>query len=92
MLELRNITKRFGAVLANDHINITVEPGTIHAIVGENGAGKSTLLKILAGSLRPDRGHLHLGGAPVDLANPRDALSRGSAWCTRRCSRFPIYR
>ena len=58
MLELREITKRFGDVLANDHINIRVEPGTIHAIVGENGAGKSTAMRIAYGFYTADSGEI----------------------------------
>ena len=58
MLELRNITKRFGNVLANDRVSIVVGPGSIHAIVGENGAGKSTAMKIAYGFYRADSGEI----------------------------------
>src|SRR5438067_13917210 len=63
MLELRNITKRFGAVLANDHVNIVVKPGTIHAIVGENGAGKSTAMRIAYGFYTADEGEVVADGS-----------------------------
>ncbi|GIU92097.1 MAG: hypothetical protein KatS3mg011_1003 [Acidimicrobiia bacterium] len=55
VVELRGITKRFPGVVANDDVNLVVEPSTIHAVVGENGAGKSTLMKILYGMLTPTR-------------------------------------
>src|SRR5580765_8239524 len=77
MLELRNITKRFGAVLANDHVNIKVEPGTIHAIVGENGAGKSTAMRIAYGFYAADSGEILVGGQPRTIASPHDAIALG---------------
>ena len=65
MLELRNITKRFGDVLANDHVSIKVESGTIHAIVGENGAGKSTAMRIAYGFYTADSGEILVTGRCV---------------------------
>ncbi|MFZ0062426.1 MAG: ATP-binding cassette domain-containing protein, partial [Pyrinomonadaceae bacterium] len=62
MLELRNITKKFGNVLANDHVNLAVKPGTIHAIVGENGAGKSTAMRIAYGFYKADEGEILVEG------------------------------
>src|ERR687886_278097 len=77
MLELRNITKRFGDVLANDHINITVREGTIHAIVGENGAGKSTAMRIAYGFYTADEGELAVGARVRQINTPHDALALG---------------
>src|SRR5688500_9604062 len=77
MLELRQITKRFGAVLANDHVNITVTPGTIHAVIGENGAGKSTAMKIAYGFYKPDSGDIVINGEVARLDSPHDAIARG---------------
>jgi simple sugar transport system ATP-binding protein len=76
-LELRGITKRFGAVLANDHLDITVEPGTIHAIVGENGAGKSTVMRITYGFYTADEGEIVIDGQPRQIRNPQDAIALG---------------
>jgi ribose transport system ATP-binding protein len=76
-LELRGITKRFGALVANDHIDLVVEPGEIHSLLGENGAGKSTLMKILAGVHRPDAGQLSLDGEVVEFAHPLAAQRSG---------------
>jgi simple sugar transport system ATP-binding protein len=77
MLQLRNITKRFGSVLANDHVNITVEPATIHAIVGENGAGKSTAMRIAYGFYTPDSGEILINGQPQRIHRPLDAIALG---------------
>ena len=77
MLELRNITKRFGAVLANDHVNIKVGPGTIHAIVGENGAGKSTAMRIAYGFYKADSGEILVDGQPRQINSPHDAIALG---------------
>ena len=77
MLELRNITKRFGAVLANDKINIRVEPGTIHAIVGENGAGKSTAMRIAYGFYTADSGEILIDGRVREIRTPHDAIALG---------------
>ncbi|HEY3041506.1 MAG TPA: ABC transporter ATP-binding protein [Pyrinomonadaceae bacterium] len=77
MIELRNITKRFGDVLANDHVNIKVEPGTIHAIVGENGAGKSTAMRIAYGFYKADEGEILVEGQVQDIATPHDAIALG---------------
>src|SRR5215468_4674506 len=77
MLELRNITKRFGNVLANDRINIAVQSGSIHAIVGENGAGKSTAMRIAYGFYRPDGGDILVAGEPREIHSPHDAIALG---------------
>jgi simple sugar transport system ATP-binding protein len=77
MLELREITKRFGEVLANDRVSLTVEPGTIHAVVGENGAGKSTAMRIAYGFYGADSGQVVIDGAARRLASPEDAIRLG---------------
>jgi len=77
MLELRNITKRFGNVLANDKVSIVVKPGTIHAIVGENGAGKSTAMRIAYGFYKADDGEIIVDGQARDITTPHDAIALG---------------
>jgi general nucleoside transport system ATP-binding protein len=77
MIELRNITKRFGAVVANDHVSIKVEPGTIHAIVGENGAGKSTAMRIAYGFYTADSGEILINGQVREIRSPHDAIAAG---------------
>ena len=77
MLELRQITKRFGDVLANDRVNIVVKPGTIHAIVGENGAGKSTAMRIAYGFYTADSGEILVDGQVRDIKSPHDAIALG---------------
>jgi simple sugar transport system ATP-binding protein len=77
MLELRNITKRFGAVSANDRVSIVVRGGSIHAIVGENGAGKSTAMRIAYGFYRADEGEILVDGQPRSIRSPHDAIALG---------------
>ena len=76
-LEMRGITKRYPGVVANDAIDLDVQPGEIHALLGENGAGKTTLMNILYGLARPDEGEILLDGQPVHIAGPSDAIARG---------------
>ena len=77
VLEARGLTKRFPGVLALDGADLVLEPGTIHALLGENGAGKSTLIKIVTGVYSPDEGTLAIAGETVTLASPHDASRRG---------------
>ena len=76
-IELVDITKRFPGVVANDGVNLQVEAGEIHAIVGENGAGKSTLMKILYGMQSPDEGRMLVNGEEVHFHSPSDAIAMG---------------
>src|SRR5580765_3130184 len=78
MLELRNITKTFGNVVANNDVSIKVEKGTIHAIVGENGAGKSTIMRIAYGFYRADSGEIFVDGKSQEINNPADAIALGN--------------
>lgn len=77
MLELKNITKTFGDVVANDSVSIKIENGTIHAIVGENGAGKSTIMRIAYGFYTSDSGEIFVNGNRVQINNPHDAIRLG---------------
>jgi simple sugar transport system ATP-binding protein len=77
MIEVRNIRKVFGDCVANEDVSFAVEPGTIHAIVGENGAGKSTVMKIVYGFYRPDAGEVLFDGKPVTIKSPHDAIALG---------------
>ena len=77
LLQVRNITKRFPGVVANDGVTLDVRPGEIHAIVGENGAGKTTLMNILYGLYRPDAGEILVNGQPVRFHSPKEAIACG---------------
>ncbi len=76
-IEMQAITKRFPGVRALEDVSLSLEPGKVHALMGENGAGKSTLIKILSGVYRPDGGTIRIGGRDTDLRSPRDALRQG---------------
>ena len=77
LLEMRNITKRFPGVLANDQVNLTLRAGKVHALLGENGAGKTTLINILYGLYSPDEGEIWMRGESVHFHSPKDAIHAG---------------
>ena len=80
LLQMKNISKAFSGVYANDDISLTVEKGEIHALLGENGAGKTTLVNILFGIYTADSGEIFWKGEPVNFRSPKEAIEKGSAW------------
>ncbi|MEI2385885.1 ABC transporter ATP-binding protein [Breoghania sp. JC706] len=88
LLVARAITKRFGDLLANDHIDFAIRAGEIHALLGENGAGKSTLVKILYGALEPNEGQILWDGRPVTIASPAAARALGIGMVFQHFSLF----
>ncbi|MEW6706500.1 MAG: ABC transporter ATP-binding protein [Pseudomonadota bacterium] len=87
-LELSGITKQYPAVRANDNVSLRVQPGQIHAVLGENGAGKSTLMKIIYGAVQPDAGELRWNGNPVQVKNPHEARTLGISMVFQHFSLF----
>ncbi|MFV2144288.1 ABC transporter ATP-binding protein [Isoptericola sp. G70] len=90
-LELRGITKRFGALVANDHIDLVVEPGEIHCLLGENGAGKSTLMNVLYGLYDADEGEILLDGEVQDFDGPGDAMAAGIGMVHQHFMLVPVF-
>ncbi len=74
-LQMKGVTKRFPRVLANDHVDLEIYTGEVHALLGENGAGKSTLMNILSGLYQPDEGTIAWQGRVVQFDNPRRRLT-----------------
>ena len=90
VLELRGITKRFPGVLANDHVDLDLRRGEVHALLGENGAGKSTLMNVLYGLYHPDEGEVLINGEPVKIGSPREAIDRGIGMVHQHFMLIPV--
>ena len=90
-LVLRDITKRFGPLVANDAINLTVKPGEIHALLGENGAGKSTLMNVLYGLYQADAGEIELDGVVQHFSGPGDAIAAGIGMVHQHFMLIPVF-
>jgi simple sugar transport system ATP-binding protein len=90
-LELRGITKRFGALVANDHIDLVVQPGEIHSLLGENGAGKSTLMNVLYGLYEADEGEILLDDVVQNFSGPGDAMGAGIGMVHQHFMLVPVF-
>ncbi len=90
-LELSGITKTFGSLVADDHVDLTVEPGEIHALLGENGAGKTTLMNVLFGLMHPDSGEIMLDGEVVHFADPGAAVRHGIGMVHQHFMLVPVF-
>ncbi|MEM6387733.1 MAG: ATP-binding cassette domain-containing protein, partial [Pseudomonadota bacterium] len=88
LLNVCELTKAYPGVIANEDVSFAIEPGQVHALLGENGAGKSTLVKMIYGLVRPDSGHLELEGMPFAPTSPQDARSSGIAMVFQHFSLF----
>jgi simple sugar transport system ATP-binding protein len=91
VLELRGITKSFPGVLANDHINLTLNEGEILALLGENGAGKTTLMNILYGLYSPDSGEIQIRGQKAEIRGPYDAIEHGIGMVHQHFMLVPVF-
>ena len=90
-LEVRNITKRFPGVIANDRVDFTLKKGEIHALLGENGAGKSTLMNVIYGLYSPDEGEFYLDGVKAEIRNPHDAIDAGIGMVHQHFMLVPVF-
>ena len=91
VLELKGITKRFPGVLANDHIDLSLQQGEIHALLGENGAGKTTLMNILYGLYQPDEGEIWVNGKKTQVKSPTDAIRSGIGMVHQHFMLIPVF-
>ena len=92
LFRMTGISKRYGGVRALEGVDLAVEAGRIHAVLGENGAGKSSLIKCMAGVVQPDTGTLELDGRAVRFATPAAAMPPVSSASSRSCRSSPIFR
>ena len=90
LIDVQDISKRFGSVIALSGVSMAVHPSEVHCLLGDNGAGKSTLIKTLSGVHQPSAGQILIEGQPVQLGSPRDALDRGIATVFQDLAMIPL--
>src|SRR3954454_20920037 len=90
-LEIKGLTKRFGSFTANDQIDLVIEPGEIHCLLGENGAGKSTLMNMLYGLLEPTAGEILIDEEPRTFASPGDSIEAGIGMVHQHFMLVPVF-
>ncbi len=89
-IELKNVSKRFGSIQANDHVSLTLRKGEILSILGENGSGKTTLMNMLSGIYFPDEGEIFVNGKEVTIRSPKDSHALGIGMIHQHFKLIPI--